>query len=43
MDKIIVEVAINTPIRKTFTYEVDGELEDEVEVGKRAWVPFNTG
>ena len=41
MDKIYVEVAINTPIRKTFTYEVDGELGDEVEVGKRVWVPFN--
>ncbi|MBN1472414.1 MAG: primosomal protein N' [Syntrophaceae bacterium] len=35
-----VNVALNIPSDKTFTYEVPADLEREVEIGKRVFVPF---
>jgi len=35
-----VDVALNIPSDKTFTYEVPAELRDEIETGKRVFVPF---
>ncbi len=35
-----VNVALNIPSDKTFTYEVPADLECNVEIGKRVFVPF---
>jgi len=38
--KRFAEVAVRLPIRKTFTYRVPQEFEDQIGVGKRVLVPF---
>lgn len=38
--KSFAEVAVSLPLRKTFTYRVPRELNDQVGVGKRVLVPF---
>jgi len=35
-----VNVALNIPSDKTFTYEVPDHLDHEIEIGKRVFVPF---
>ena len=37
---MFVNVAINIPSEKTFTYEVPANLQNEIEIGKRVFVPF---
>ena len=37
---MFVNVALNIPSDKLFTYEVPANLQKEVEIGKRAFVPF---
>jgi primosomal protein N' (replication factor Y) len=37
---MFVDVALNIPSDKLFTYEVPVDLQDEVEIGKRVFVPF---
>jgi primosomal protein N' (replication factor Y) (superfamily II helicase) len=37
---MFVNVALNIPSEKTFTYEVPLNLQQEVEIGKRVFVPF---
>ncbi|MCX5850311.1 MAG: hypothetical protein NTW65_12830 [Deltaproteobacteria bacterium] len=37
---MFVEIALNIPSDKLFTYEVPANLEREVEIGKRVFVPF---
>ena len=37
---MFVNVALNIPSDKLFTYEVPADLESEVEIGKRVFVPF---
>jgi len=39
-EKQFTEVAIDVPIRKTFTYSVPEPLRGEIEAGKRVLVPF---
>ena len=35
-------IALNIPSEKTFTYEVPADLEREIEIGKRVFVPFGS-
>ncbi|MBN1364722.1 MAG: primosomal protein N' [Syntrophaceae bacterium] len=35
-----INVALNIPSEKTFTYEVPADLHNEIEIGKRVFVPF---
>lgn len=35
-----VNVALNIPSDKTFTYEVPADLEPDIEIGKRVFAPF---
>jgi len=35
-----VDVALNIPSDKLFTYEVPANLQQEVDIGKRVFVPF---
>jgi primosomal protein N' (replication factor Y) len=35
-----VEIALNIPSDKLFSYEVPTELEQDIVVGKRVFVPF---
>jgi len=37
---MFVNVALNIPSDKTFTYEVPENLEREIDIGKRVFVPF---
>ncbi len=37
---MFVEIALNIPSDKLFTYEVPTELEQGIVVGKRVFVPF---
>ena len=37
---MFVNVALNIPSNKTFTYEVSADLHNEIEIGKRVFVPF---
>ncbi len=37
---MFVNVALNIPSEKTFTYEVPANLQQKVEIGKRVFVPF---
>ena len=37
---MFVNVALNIPSEKTFTYEVPADLQNEIEIGKRVFVPF---
>jgi primosomal protein N' (replication factor Y) len=37
---MFVNVALNIPADKLFTYEVPANLQQEVEIGKRVFVPF---
>jgi len=37
---MFLEIVLNIPSDKTFTYEVPAELERDVEIGKRVFVPF---
>lgn len=34
------EIALNVPIEKTFHYSIPAALAGDIEIGKRAWVPF---
>jgi primosomal protein N' (replication factor Y) len=38
---LYAEIALPTPLRKTFTYRVPDELQHTIEAGKRVWVDFN--
>ncbi|MTI87314.1 MAG: primosomal protein N' [Balneolaceae bacterium] len=35
-----IDVAFPAAVRRTFTYHTTPELEEEIEAGKRVWVPF---
>ena len=37
---MLVNVALNIPSDKLFTYEVPSNLRQEIEIGKRVFVPF---
>ena len=37
---MFINVALNIPADKLFTYEVPANLQQEVEIGKRVFVPF---
>ena len=37
---MFVNVALNIPSDKTFTYEVPADLHNRIEIGKRVFVPF---
>ena len=37
---MFVNVALNIPSDKTFTYEVPADLQNQIEIGKRVFVPF---
>ena len=37
---MFVNVALNIPSNKTFTYEVPADFHNEIEIGKRVFVPF---
>jgi len=42
VDCMFVNVALNIPSDKFFTYEVPANLQQEVEIGKRVFVPFGS-
>ena len=37
---MFVNVALNIPSDKTFTYDVPADLQSQIEIGKRVFVPF---
>jgi len=37
---MFANVALNIPQNKLFTYEVPKNLEEEIEIGKRVFIPF---
>lgn len=40
MSDLYVNIALNIPVNKLFTYKVPGGFHNDVEIGKRVFVPF---